>query len=62
MDYHYRMSIRIPRIIRIGSTSVYTLDDEIEQYRDIAVINEMILNNWIDCIRRRWRFINMEML
>ena len=56
------MSIRIPRIIRIGSTSVYTLDDEIEQYRDIAVINEMIMNNWIDCIRRRWRFINLEML
>ena len=45
MEYHYRMSIRIPRIIRIGSTSVYTLDDEIEQYRDIAVINEMIMNN-----------------
>ena len=45
MDYHYRMSIRIPRIIRIGSTSVYTLDDEIEQYRDVAVKNKKIMNN-----------------
>lgn len=34
---------RIPRVIRLGSTSVYSVDTDVSSYRDLAVLKESIV-------------------